>query len=437
MPTAVVPQGGTGLQGEPSPLVLRGLIYWSAVGGFLLIAASLMAPIILLGSVIAPLLVCDRKALMAELQKINPLTVVLAIAAVYLTINATWSLDKKSATVSVATLYAIVVVTRVCASAVAVTDERYLRAMRMGAVIGVALGAAFLCFEYATNLSIQRSLQRIQDIAGLRLVRINVSDAKQGVFTFVLNRNLVALVILVWIVGLIQLRLDTSTTGRRLAAALFAIVALSAALSPSASAKLGFLAGGAVLAVHFFALRFARVLLTSAWCALCLFALPIADRLYAWKLYDASWLPNSARHRIVIWGATSDWYWKTPWFGSGVGSARGLPALDPQHRVGDHNLQNSALNWHAHNAYLQAWFEAGLMGALLLLVLGLLVLREIYRAPGEDQKFLAAAFASAMAAASTAFSLWAAWFLAVFGVAVVFSAMTGPSRKEYAQSGRG
>ena len=442
MPTAVVPESGR--EGSPEhrgeaqdavpPLAVRLLVYWSAIGGFLLIAVSMMTPVILVGSMAAPLLVCDHRALRAELLKINPLTVVLAIAAVYLSINATWSLDRKSALVSLATIYAVVVATHVCASALAVTRAEYLRAMRTGTVIGICVGAGFLCFEYVTKLSIQRSLQWLQAAAHVKLVRINVSNETIGAFTFIMNRNLVELVILVWMAGLLQMRREKSRGGRALVVGLVAVVVLCAALSPSASAKMGLLAGAAMFALHVYAPEAGRVLLMAAWSVLCVLALPIAKLLYGLKLYDVGWLPSSARHRVIIWGASSDWYWKAPWLGAGVGSARGLDELDPAHRVDTPGLQDAGLNWHAHNAYVQVWFEAGLVGAVLLLVIGLLLLREVYRMPRQDQPFLAAAFTSAMVAASTAFSIWAAWFLAAFGMAAIFATLARPPAPANAQS---
>ena len=50
-----------------------------------------------------------------------------------------------------------------------------------------------------------------------------------------------------------------------------------------------------------------RVLLPARWYARCGLALPIAQLLYKMKLYDMPWMASSARNRIVIWGATSDW----------------------------------------------------------------------------------------------------------------------------------
>lgn len=428
MSTAVVSGGESKVPHAASPLALRVLLYWSAIGGFLAIAVSMMTPVILMGSLLAPVIVCDRAALMAELRKVNPLTVVLLLAAVYLTINASWSLDRKSAVVSVATVYAVALITHICASALAVTDEGYLRAMRKGAAYGICLGAAFLTFEYATKLSIQRSLQWLLAAANITLVRIKVSHESYGVFTFIMNRNVVALVILIWIGCLLLLRSEASTRGRTIGAVLFLLAGAAAVMSPSASAKMGLLAGAAMLLLHHALPGAGRGALTAMWYGLCVLALPLAQLLYRAKLYDVGWLPSSARHRIIIWGASSDWYWKAPWFGAGVGSARGFAELDPAHRVDTSGLRDAALNWHAHNAYVQVWLEAGLVGAVLLLAIGLLLLQTIYRGPSQDRPMLAAAFASAMVTAATAFSLWAAWFLAAFGVATIFAVLARPSR---------
>ncbi|RZI37889.1 O-antigen ligase domain-containing protein, partial [Herbaspirillum sp. HC18] len=126
---------------------------------------------------------------------------------------------------------------------------------------------------------------------------------------------------------------------------------------------------------------------------------------------------------MLIWGATSDWYWKTPWLGAGVSTARGLDPLDPAHRVNSPGLETAALNWHSHNVYLQVWFETGAVGALLLLSIGLLLLRAVWRSGPSDRPALLAAFASSGLMASTAFSIWAAWYLAAFGLVALFAVL--------------
>src|SRR5262249_21619538 len=79
--------------------------------------------------------------------------------------------------------------------------------------------------------------------------------------------------------------------------------------------------------------------------------------------------------------------------------------------------------WHSHNAYLQAWYETGAVGALWLLALGLLVLRSLASADAAAQPYLYAIFISCAAIAASSFSLWAPWFMASFAFAAIQAAL--------------
>ena len=80
--------------------------------------------------------------------------------------------------------------------------------------------------------------------------------------------------------------------------------------------------------------------------------------------YLASWMPFSARHRIVIWGYTSEQIAKAPLLGAGMSTARALNNPDdmdaPRAPGTDFRLSTSL---HSHNGYLQTWYETGAVGA--------------------------------------------------------------------------
>src|SRR4029079_19795086 len=90
----------------------------------------------------------------------------------------------------------------------------------------------------------------------------------------------------------------------------------------------------------------------------------------------------SARHRVVVWEYTAEKIAKAPILGAGVSAARALDKLEE----GTHTLAPGTpfpreTSVHAHNAYLQVWFEAGAVGAALLLAIGLVVVGAFAPAP--------------------------------------------------------
>jgi O-antigen ligase len=76
---------------------------------------------------------------------------------------------------------------------------------------------------------------------------------------------------------------------------------------------------------------------------------------------------------------------------------------------------------HSHNDYLQTWYETGAVGALMLLVIGLLVLSSLARSSMQVQPYLYASFATSALLGGTSFSLWQPWFMASFGLTAVFA----------------
>src|SRR4029450_11808593 len=78
---------------------------------------------------------------------------------------------------------------------------------------------------------------------------------------------------------------------------------------------------------------------------------------------------------------------------------------------------------HSHNGYLQTWYEAGAVGATLLLAFGLLVLRSLAAAPTGAQPYLYASFVACALMGGSSFSLWQPWFMAALGLAAVFAGL--------------
>ena len=146
--------------------------------------------------------------------------------------------------------------------------------------------------------------------------------------------------------------------------------------------------------------------------------------LYEAEVYRATWLPESARHRVVIWGATSAQIGKAPILGAGIGSGRALneagAAAAPAVPGTDFHFRPGL---HSHNAYLQVWFETGAVGALILLGLGLLVLRSLSAAAADVQPYLAVTFSACALSVATAFAIWAPWFMASLAMAAIFAAL--------------
>jgi O-antigen ligase len=113
---------------------------------------------------------------------------------------------------------------------------------------------------------------------------------------------------------------------------------------------------------------------------------------------------------------------EAPLLGVGIRTARILALRDDENPTFAPGVPfRISTSVHSHNAFLQIWFETGLLGAVLLCSIGLLTLRVSSLAPLRLQPALYATFASAATVSSSSFSIWAPWFISAFGIAAIFA----------------
>jgi hypothetical protein len=407
------------------PLLLTGV--WAMSGVIIYLLTPRVAPLLLPLSVIAPTL--WHRAATGRLSWHRPtaITVSLGAAGVYLLVNGTWSLDRTSAYSEIAGYLVFAAAISVTIDGLRATPRPALRAMASGFLAGVVVAAAFLCFEAFSGQAVHRLL--IPYVPGLlpasRHMRM---EAGTVVFLepYLLNRSTTALALLFWPAALAAARLGLSRGMRAIALLGLALAVATIFRSEHGTAKIAWLGAGAIFAVAWLGQGLARRLVVAGWLAVTLLVAPLATLAYSHQLYLASWLPGSARQRLVIWAYTSEQIGKAPLFGAGVSTARALNTRNDENAPrAPGSKYRLTTGWHSHNGYLQAWYETGAVGALFLLGLGLLVLRSIAEAAAATQPYLYATFVSCTLIGGSSFSLWAPWFMASFGLAAVFAVLAG------------
>lgn len=406
--------GGSLAEGTPS-VREKALVAWTALGVILPCLVTLFTPIVLAAAALAPLLLADRTAVKRNLASPNAITCALLVITAYLCLNVLFAPASHTAGPTIATVAAIVFSLHVGASALPAVSERHVQLMRKGLVIGFAIAVSFLGFEYMTGMAIQRAVAHAPAALGIKAGGLEHEPRLTG-----MTRNLTVLIMLLWLSCAVALMTMRIPARRWLAAAFMALTGLSAMLSPSATAKIGFVAGGVAWAIALHAPRIASVLLHVAWAVASLCIVPLAQLVHKLRLFDLMWIPSSGRHRLMIWSASAEWFWKTPLMGLGVGGARQTD-LNAELQLSSKGLDSLSLDWHAHNMFLQTWLETGAVGGVLLFVLGLLLLRATARAPSQVQPAVYASFTSIFFIGLTGFSLWAAWYLAAFGIVGAFA----------------
>lgn len=410
--------------------VYRYMLYltgaWTTAGVVLFIAAPLAASFVLPLCVVTPLAWHWFVMRRAPKLAISLLIFWLVFSAIYLLINATWSLDRPNAYFVGMAVLVLAVALHMTVGTLRLVGARPQRAIAIAFYAGVAIGGLFLCFEVFSEQWFRRL---IMSHAAWLLPdpRHLVMDGDRVVIlkAYVLNRNIAVWTFLVWPALLVVWRLGLS---RKQAIGLTTLLLLPGLptifWSEHQTSQLALAAGVMAFAIFVVAPVLFRRLAVAGWAAATLLVVPIAMSAFSIQLYLAPWLVGSAQDRIVLWGYTSQQVWKAPILGVGVGTSSVLS------RPGDEDAPRAAgserrlsIRHHTHNAYLQTWYEAGAVGAMLLFGLGMMVLRQFAQAPIGAEPFLYATFATCAVMAASSFSLWQAWFMFSFGFTAVFAVL--------------
>jgi len=323
---------------------------------------------------------------------------------------------------------------------IALQPQRRIRHLSYWFVIAFLLGLVFLLHEVLANQYIRRLLV---DHFGLftppSLKRHGYVDAAGNthIKSFELNRSIATVNMLLWPALLCTM---AHWTGKRLAliAALFIGGVFVATLgSNHETSKIAVLAGLACFAAASLWRRAATVSIGAVW-AVCVLGVVIAanfayDQL---QLQDAKWAQASARERIIIWKDTAERVADAPWVGVGARTAYVLSNRAKQQKV--HvapavGRETAAV--HAHNMYLQNWFELGIVGAVLLLFAGLAALRGVATIPERAQPFALATFAVFAVEIASSWEIWQRWFAALFALTMIYLSLAIRSAEDDQFSG--
>jgi hypothetical protein len=398
---------------------------WTGMGLLLWVMFPMTAAVLLPLCAIAPLAWCWVARRRLSWSAFSPVILALALAAGYLLVNASWSLSPASALRAVALLFIMTAVLHVAVNALPELDEGPLRAMAAGALVGVTVGGALLCLEVLSDQSLRRFLiglvPALQPSASHVLVE---GGSLVRLAPYLPNASISVLTLMFWPAALLAHRLAPMyARGYRNGALITAaIVAATVFASEHATSQMAFVGAGATFLLFRVRPKLAMPLVLAAWMAANLLVVPAATALYYAEAYRAAWLPESARHRVVIWRHTSEQVPKAPLLGAGMGSARALHAAGAaEGPVAPGTQFHLTTSLHSHNAYLQVWFETGAVGVLIMLALGLLILRALARLRADMQPYLAAAFVCGALLIASAYSIWAPWFMASLAMASIFA----------------
>ena len=370
---------------------------------------------------------------------VDPLVASGLVLLGYLALNAMWALDPAAAIAKVGTVAMIAAALSLVLYAVGRLESGLLDLGATLLVVAVSVGAAFVAIELATGQVLTRFSYNLLPFlrpGGSKDVFMS-GDRVVAIAAYELNRNLALLVMMLWSALLVVARHPRIRMPRPLAGGLFTLVAVTALYSEHETSMTALAVSGAVF---LFSLRWSQAVqrgLIAVWCLGFILAIPLGLILYQTaELHKAPWLPSTAQARIIIWGYTAEKIPENPFLGIGVRSTRVLDkprALDAARPEGHVFARRTGR--HAHNVFLQSWYELGLAGTALVLLFGLAVLRRIATLPSELKPYGHAVFASVVVFAALAWGMWQTWLLAGYALTAVYLLLAVRFAREQSRHG--
>jgi O-antigen ligase len=162
------------------------------------------------------------------------------------------------------------------------------------------------------------------------------------------------------------------------------------------------------------------------WCLAFLLVVPLALAAFKAQLHEAEWLQFSAKARIILWAYTAEQIPKAPILGIGLTSTRKMD-LNPETRLEAIKPKGYVYAWragpHAHNEFLQTWYELGAIGVVLLMVAGSSVILSVRRLPVPTQAYVLAQITAFVMIAAFAWGMWQSWLMALTGLTALYAAL--------------
>jgi O-antigen ligase len=345
----------------------------------------------------------------------NAALIACILVAAYIFVNASWAADLKTALIKAVLLLAVVMLSFAVSRAISCVDYEQLHDAASAIALGTFVGALLAIFELLTDGAITRlalnSIHLFQTpnhkhvtIHNGEIVKLNPSD---------LNRNVAILTLGLWSALLAITTLEGGARRYIFSTALLLAVTVAVFLSEHQSSQVALIVS---LPIFLLALIWRKAVVRSLavfWCLTFLLVMPTVFIAYNHQLHMAEWLPSSFRARIIIWEYTAERVFDHPWIGVGADSTRALKepnTWETAERPAGF-IYPRTIGMHAHDLFLQSWFELGVIGVVLMGFAGAAVILRISLLPVEAQPFAAAQFTTFLAIASFGWGMWQTWLI--------------------------
>ncbi len=356
----------------------------------------------------------------------TPLLAMLGLFGGYLLINASWSQLPLLAYGKVAIYFAIVATVTLGSAALKSADQLFLQRLSFNLLLAALILGVYLAIEVIFESPLRRAAATLFPFLTPPLKHASVVDGVVAqINAYRVNRSIATACLVLWPTLLVILSLYSKGRAWLLAASLVTVTLLATLYSEHETSMLAL---GFSALVFIMAVRLPRVSIWAVgagWSAATLLVIPIAFAAYAQNLHFSNSIPFTGKARIILWEYTAEQSMKQPFFGVGLQStqtideARKTPPEQPKGFI--YPLKTSR---HAHNIYMQTWYELGAVGAILLWLSGLAVLRVINAMNQRGRPFVLATFVGAAVTGAFSWGMWQPWFMGAFGMSALLAVMS-------------
>lgn len=389
-----------------------------------LLVTVLMAPrtaqavAALLAILLVTVSLCRRGWQWPLLSEVPALVLALGTFGGYIAINGLLAVDKLEAFGKVLYFWVLLLCGFLASRAIDGIDSDDVRRIGRGALTGVAIGAVLLMIEVVFDQPLKTLLFKL--VPGARIAPKHLQTVQGelvGIKSYVLNRNAGVLSLALWPALLLMRSYLSQGTLIAASAALAVVTAIAVFQSEHETSMLALVFSAIAFAGMVYGAPVMRKLILAGWLTATLLVVPIAMLAYSAGLHQASSIPQTGRNRIILWKVTADEVRKQPILGIGVASTKerdeqAAPTAKQPEGYG-YPLRTGR---HAHNVFMQTWYELGAIGALLLAATGALLLRWIGALPAMASAYGHAAFVAAALVGAFSWGMWQTWFMAAYGI---------------------
>jgi O-antigen ligase len=348
--------------------------------------------------------------------------IIFLLVALYVGLNATWAAASGPAFGKAALFLAVTLITFAANNAIARLDDSYVHGAAVAFVAGASLGAICVFFELLTEGALTRwVMNSIPLLQSHNLKHVTLAQGEVTRLRFAdLNRGVAILGFNLWPALLVLSNFKDRMSRVLLSSVFFLVTAISIMISAHQSSQVGLIAGLVVFCLARLWPRFTVKGIAALWCLAFALVVPAALLAYNSDLNTARWLPSSFRDRVAIWDDTAERVTENPWFGIGARSTRLFRDSDelPQETI--NSVRSKASAWHAHDLFLQTWYELGLVGVILIALGGAVVVLRIPLLSNEAQPFAVAAYTFFMTIAAFAWDMWQTWLICAVALALLY-----------------